>query len=128
MLAEIPERCRFVNNLYRPVPIRQSDLALYCVPRCKATLLHVFFLPFFNMISVTSCLLPWAKNSFQNEVTLKGKNLLLQEQVLSFKSYPHKEWRQKCKRHSSFTRKFTCSPNWSRKLMTLSTHLTVSEN
>ena len=42
-------------------PMGQSDLALYCMPRCKAKLL---FLPFFKMISITSCLLPWAKKFF----------------------------------------------------------------
>ena len=35
---------------------------------------------------VASSIFPWKTNSFQNGSTLKGKNLLLLEQILSFKS------------------------------------------
>ena len=35
---------------------------------------------------VTSCLLPWRRNPSKLGFTLKGKNLLLEEQILSFKS------------------------------------------
>ena len=51
--------------------------------------LHLFFcLLFFPNETdfVISCLLPWAANFFQKGPTLKRKNLLLLEQILSFNS------------------------------------------
>ena len=49
----------------------------------------IFFQPFLqrDKTFMTSCLLPsWIAQAFQNESTLEGKNLLLKEQILSFKS------------------------------------------
>ena len=39
--------------------------------------------------SITSFVLPWTTKTFQEGSTLKGKNLLLREQILFFKSLPH---------------------------------------
>ena len=44
---------------------------------------------------MTSCLTPWREKPFQKGSTLEGKNLLLEEQILSYKSSA--PWRREAK-------------------------------
>ena len=60
------------------------------------------FPPFLQRVTTFVSLLPWVTKSFKMGSSLQGKNLLLEEQILSIKSCPQLQRQIKLKLWSSF--------------------------
>ena len=83
----------FSDFLLKQWKLQQSLCAFFLSSTCFKGNLHTsMFFPQFLQMGTTfqiSYLLPWQTKLFQKGSTLKGKNLLLKEQIHSFKSWPH---------------------------------------